>query len=74
MDNATFHKSQRIKNLLEEQGCTLLYLPPYSPERNPIEKYWSVLKRKIKQFMRTIEYIYEAINLALRETQELRQT
>jgi len=74
MDHATFHKSQIIKDLIEEKGCTLLYLPPYSPERNPIEKYWSLLKRKIKKFRLTIEDIYEAITLALRETQEIRQT
>jgi transposase len=46
MDNATFHKSQRTLDLIAEAGCTLLYLSPYSPDLNPIEKLWANLKRQ----------------------------
>jgi len=73
MDNASFHKSKKIKEWVEKKDCTLVYLPPYSPERNPIEKYWGVLKKKVKQCRRFMEDVYNAINLALNETQEFRQ-
>ena len=41
MDNASFHKGGRIRELVEAAGCQLLYLPPYSPDLNPIEQCWS---------------------------------
>jgi transposase len=47
MDNATFHQSKKIKEWIEKKDCTLVCLPPYSPERNPIENYWGVLKKKL---------------------------
>ena len=73
MDNASFHKSSRIKELIESKGCTLLYLPPYSPERNPIEKYWSILRKKVKQIQCTTSDIYDAISEALLQTQNFGQ-
>jgi transposase len=48
MDNASFHKSQRTKELIESIGCRILFLPPYSPDLNPIEKFWANMKRWIK--------------------------
>ena len=39
--NATFHKGGRIEELIEKAGCKVLYLPPYSPDFNNIEKCWS---------------------------------
>lgn len=48
MDNASFHKSPKIKELIESVRCHLLYLPPYSPDLNPIEKFWANMKRWIK--------------------------
>lgn len=44
MDNATFHKSLEMKETLEKAGHTLLYLPPYSPDLNPIEHKWAQAK------------------------------
>jgi transposase len=38
MDNLTAHKGERVKELIEERGCELLYLPPYSPDFNPTYK------------------------------------
>jgi transposase len=37
--------------LIEEAGCKLIYLPPYSPDLNPIERFWSWLKKKIGSIM-----------------------
>lgn len=48
MDNAAFHKSQKTRELLESVGCRLIFLPPYSPDYNPIEKFWANMKRWIK--------------------------
>ena len=48
MDNASFHKSSKTKNLIESVGCRLVYLSPYSPDLNPIEKFWANMKRFVK--------------------------
>ncbi|MBI2707333.1 MAG: transposase [Proteobacteria bacterium] len=50
MNNASFHKGARTRELIEKAGCTLLYLPPYSPDFNPIENQWAVLKNKYRTF------------------------
>lgn len=48
IDNASFHKSKKIKKFLEKNSWVKFeYLPPYSPEYNPIERFWKWLKRKI---------------------------
>jgi len=39
MDHVSFHKSQRILDLIEQAGCRVLFLPPYSPDSNKIEKF-----------------------------------
>ena len=44
MDNARFHKSRRIQKLLNRHGHRILWLPPYSPDLNPIEKKWAQAK------------------------------
>jgi transposase len=49
MDNLSAHKVAGIRDLIQAPGATLLYLPPYSPDLNPIEKAWS----KFKQFLRS---------------------
>lgn len=52
MDNASFHKAQKIKELIEHAGAKLIYLPPYSPDLNPIEHYWHKIKTAIRKIMR----------------------
>lgn len=49
MDNARFHKSDTTRTIIEHHGHSLLFLPAYSPDLNPIEKYWAVMKSKIKK-------------------------
>lgn len=44
LDNATFHKGLSMQQALKDAGHTLLYLPPYSPDFNPIEKKWAQAK------------------------------
>lgn len=45
MDNATFHKSAATRKLIRKTGARLLFLPPYSPDLNPIEQTFATLKR-----------------------------
>lgn len=49
IDNASFHKSKKITDLVVAAGCRILYLPPYSPEFNPIEHYWTAVKTCVKK-------------------------
>jgi transposase len=66
MDNLTAHKGERVKELIEEQGCELIYLPPYSPDLNPIEEAFSKVKRLLRKAeARTKEVLVEAIGSAL---------
>lgn len=64
MDNAAFHKSQRTKELIESVGCSLLFQPPYSPDLNPIEKIWAVLKRKFRKHKHKFDNFNEAVDYA----------
>lgn len=51
LDNLSAHKDQDVRNLIESVGAELWFLPPYSPDLNPIEKMWS----KIKSILRTLK-------------------
>lgn len=63
MDNASFHKSQKTKELIESTGCKVIFLPPYSPDLNPIEKFWANMKRWIKDKISDFTQLYDAIAL-----------
>ena len=66
MDNATFHKDGRIEQLVEQAGCEVLYLPPYSPDMNKIERCWSWLKSLIRKQMDQFDCLREAMEHILR--------
>ena len=66
MDNLSAHKGGRVKELIESRGCTLLYLPPYSPDLNPIEQAFSKVKALVRRVeARTRAVLIEAIGQAL---------
>ena len=66
MDNLSAHKGERVRTLIEDRGCELLYLPPYSPDLNPIEEAFSKIKRLLRGIgPRTREVLVEAIGKAL---------
>jgi transposase len=50
LDNVGAHKPERIRRLVEAVGARLVFLPPYSPDLNPIELGWSKLKAALKDF------------------------
>jgi len=64
MDNASFHRKKQLILLAEKAGHSLIFLPPYSPELNPIEKFWSWLKRYLKKFLPFYESMDNAIYTA----------
>jgi len=66
IDNAAFHESKLIKELIESAGCKLLYQPPYSPDLNPIEKQWAVLKRKFRKHKHKFDNFNDAVDYAFR--------
>jgi len=63
MDNAAFHRSQKTKELIESACCKLIFLPPYSPDLNPIEKFWANMKRWIRNNLAQTGKLHDAINL-----------
>jgi transposase len=66
MDNLSAHKGERIRELIEERGCQLIYLPSYSPDFNPIEEAFSKIKGLVRKAeARTKEALLEAIGWAL---------
>jgi transposase len=48
LDNLSVHRAAAVRRLIEGAGCRLLFLPPYSPDFNPIEQAWSKLKTLLR--------------------------
>jgi hypothetical protein len=68
MDNLSSHKGQRVRELIEGRGCELLYLPPYSPDFNPIERAFAKLKALLRRAQaRTFGALIEAMGRGLGE-------
>lgn len=67
LDNATFHQGGRIATLIETAGCRLLYLPPYSPDFNRIEKCWAWLKRLIRQGLPSFDSLRQTMEAVLKK-------
>jgi transposase len=66
MDNLSAHKGCRVRELVQERGCELLYLPPYSPDLNPIEEAFAKLKALLRRAgARTREALLEAMGRTL---------
>lgn len=62
MDNLSAHKVAGVEQLIQAAGAELLYLPPYSPDLNPIEKAWAKLKQLLRSAKaRTAEALHQAI-------------
>ena len=61
LDNASFHRKSKLYCLVENTGHRIIFLPPYSPELNPIEYFWSWLKRQLKKILPQHESFDEAV-------------
>lgn len=68
MDNLSSHYAPGVRESIEAAGCSLLYLPPYSPELNPIEHTWSKLKALLRRAeARTLRTLSAAISISSTE-------
>jgi len=66
MDNLSPHKAAGVREAIEAAGATLRYLPPYSPDFNPIEPMWSKVKSHLRSLAaRSVETLHDAIGTAL---------
>ena len=71
MDNLSPHKATGVREVIEAVGATVLYLPPYSPDFNPIENLWSKLKMYLRSAAaRTFDDLCEAIAAGLKAITE----
>lgn len=66
VDNLSAHKGGKVKEIIEDAGCELVYLPPYSPDFNPIEQVFSKIKGLLRRAeARTRKALIEAMGQAL---------
>jgi transposase len=66
MDNLSAHKPARVRELIESRGCELVYLPPYSPDFNPIEEAFSKIKSMVRRAAaRTKDALIEVLGQVL---------
>lgn len=63
IDNASFHKGEELRKMIEKVGCEMWYSPPYSPDLNKIENWWAVLKMEMKQRRKEFETVKECVDV-----------
>ena len=61
MDNARFHRKAVLCEMAQRRGCFVLFLPPYSPDLNPIEKFWAWLKARLRKVLPYFDSLNGAI-------------
>lgn len=59
MDNASFHKNEDLKTMVKKAGHLIEYLPPYSPDLNPIEQKWFQAKSRSNKYHCYIDTLFE---------------
>lgn len=75
LDNLRQHHDPSARRMVERAGATLLYLPPYSPDLNPIEPFWSRFKSALRRYeARTVDALLEAIAELRKRRVNLRKT
>ncbi len=68
LDNLSSHKAVEVREMIEATGAALWFLPPYSPDMNPIEKMWSKAKEMLRAIKaRCTEELYGAVGVALEQ-------
>ena len=67
MDNINFHKRKEIEDLIKSVGASILFLPTYSPDLNPIEHYWYKLKHNIRKIAAEFKDIFDAVTFTLQK-------
>jgi transposase len=64
IDNASHHRKDAIFDIAEEYGFKVIFLPPYSPDLNPIEKFWANVKRRLRLHMHSFNTFWDALSHA----------
>jgi transposase len=67
IDNASFHRSQAIEEIVAEAGCEIWYLPPYSPDLNEIEHWWFRLNNWMRQRWDEFDSFRDCVDAAFKE-------
>jgi len=62
MDNASFHRKKWLAKLAEAAGCVVIFLPPYSPDLNPIENFWAWLKQRMRSTLQDFDSFDDALS------------
>nr|WP_303150441.1 transposase [uncultured Cloacibacillus sp.] len=65
MDNASFHSKKKGESIASSLGHRVIFLPPHSPELNPIERYWAALKKLLKGVIDSVASIDDALRICL---------
>lgn len=65
MDNINFHKRKEIEELIKSVGASVLFLPTYSPDLNPIENHWFRIKNHIRQIAINFADFFKAVEYSL---------
>jgi transposase len=68
IDNASFHHSQMIEEMIAEADCEIWYLPTYSPDLNEIEHSWFPLKNWMRQRLDEFDSLRECVDAAFKES------
>jgi transposase len=68
IDNASFHHSQTIEELIADAQCEIWYLPPYSPDLNEIEHWWFPLKNWMRQRWEEFDSFRACVDAAFKES------
>ena len=67
MDNLSAHKQEEIEDVIEAKGAFVIFLPPYSPDLNPIENCWSKIKTILRSLKpRTLDELLDALTKAFK--------
>jgi putative transposase len=65
MDNINFHHSEKVREIIENAGCKIIFLPTYSPDLNPIEHQWFKIKNQIRKTTHQFNDFFEAVSYVL---------
>ena len=69
LDNASPHKKDRIYDIAADYGFKVIFLPPYSPDYNKIEKFWANVKNRLRKNMHNFFNFWDALSYAFKGTQ-----
>jgi transposase len=64
IDNASCHRKNAIYDITDEYEFRILFLPPYSPDLNPIEKFWANVKRRLRLHMHQFDTFWDTLSHA----------